>query len=352
MTVRKVAILLPSLHFGGAERATLTLARALRGHGVAVDILVMQKKGQFLSEAVDMSVVDLKCKRTFQLPFALMRYMIARSPDMLISNFWKLSLCACLTRIFYPFCKLLIWEHAMPSSTPIHSAKLYGWTASIFYLMGTKIIAVSSAVRDDILSISFGLEERTVVINNPVPEPRDSRHKESRDFIFVGRLDPQKNPMLALEAFAIISKETNTTMVFVGDGMLRGSLERRVAQLGLADKVHFTGFVSDPAPYMRAARVLVLSSNSEGLGNVLVEGLYCGLGMVSTACGGPTDVLCDQLYGRLVPVGDDVAMARAMKLELAQPRDAITQREAALRFSPDRVATEFLFYGYGQDPLV
>lgn len=343
MTVRTAAILLPSLHFGGAERASITLARALVARGVAVEILLMQRTGQFLAEVDDLTVVDLGCDRTFKLPLALARYMVRRRPDLLVCNFWKLSLCACLARLARPSGRLVLWEHARPSDSPVHTPRLYGVTASLFYRAATRVVAVSHAVRDDLLSLTRGLASRTVVVNNPIPAPEGDARAPSAAFVCVGRLDPQKNPMLALEAFALVAAQrADADLAFIGDGALRAALERRAAELGLSSRVRFLGFVPDPLRYMRTARVLVLPSDSEGLGNVLVEALHCGLGIVSTDCGGPRDVVEDQRYGRLVPVGDAAGMARAMEEELDHPRDPADQREGARRFSPDRIAACFL----------
>lgn len=310
--------------------------------GMSVDILVMQKTGQFLDEAQDIGVVDLGCNRTYELPFALLKYVFKLRPDVIVCNFWKLNLCACLVRLIYPRFRLLLWEHAKPSNTPVHSGTLYGITASLFYRMANGIVAVSNAVREDISHLTWGLRGRIAVISNPIPDPIRRDIEQSSDFVFVGRLDPQKNPMLALDAFAKVADRRLATLTFVGDGTLRGALETRVAELGLSSCITFTGFVATPASYMASAKVLVLTSDAEGFGNVLVEALYCGISIVSTDCGGPSDVLGDNEYGSIVPIGDVDAMARAMGAELDHPRDPRTQRERALHFSPRRIATQFL----------
>ena len=87
----KVAILLPSLKFGGAERVCMTLARELKRVGIAVDFVLMKMEGELLHLALDeFSVHDLKCDRTYKLPYQLQSYIRRFGPDVLISNFWKL----------------------------------------------------------------------------------------------------------------------------------------------------------------------------------------------------------------------------------------------------------------------
>ena len=90
------------------------------------------------------------------------------------------------------------------------------------------------------------------------------------------------------------------------------------------------GFMPNPYAYMARSRVFALSSAWEGFGNVLVEALACGCPVVSTDCPfGPGEILEGGRYGRLVPVGDDAALAEAMAATLANPPDpALLQRRA------------------------
>ena len=88
--------------------------------------------------------------------------------------------------------------------------------------------------------------------------------------------------------------------------------------LGVASDLCLLGFMPNPYAYMARSRMFALSSAWEGFGNVLVEALACGCPVVSTDCPyGPAEILDGGRYGRLVPVGDDAAMAEAMADVLA-----------------------------------
>lgn len=111
-----VALLLPSLKFGGAERVAVNLARALSALGVTVDMLLMSHQGEFLAEAERYcQVVDLQCDRTYKLPGKLLSYFQMRHPDVLLSSFWKLNLCACLARLLHWRTKVLLWNTRRPA---------------------------------------------------------------------------------------------------------------------------------------------------------------------------------------------------------------------------------------------
>ncbi len=81
--------------------------------------------------------------------------------------------------------------------------------------------------------------------------------------------------------------------------------------------VRLAGFVANPYPYMARASLIVLSSRWEGLPGVLIEALYCGAPLIATDCAsGPREIPADGQYGQLVPVGDVIALAKAIEISL------------------------------------
>jgi glycosyltransferase involved in cell wall biosynthesis len=343
----RIAFLLSSLKFGGGERVTLNLAAALKRRGYEIDILVTQPIGELLGEAGrDFTVVDLRCARTWQLPGRLARYLRARRPVALISSFWKLNLCACLSRIASPRTRLLVWEHSPPSRSANSPRWAYLPTASLLYRLATKVVAVSEGVARDIRGMTIGLDRRIVTIANPVPssgslEARDARTPGKR-ILWIGRLAEPKNPGLMLDAFAR-TRGSDLRLDILGDGPLRSALEARAKALGLGRQICFLGFQPAPYDHMAQADLLVLSSDREGLPTVLIEALHAGLAIVSTDCGdGVREILMEGRYGTIVPAGDAAALAVAIEGQLACPPDPARQREAARRFDPDRIAGQFL----------
>jgi glycosyltransferase involved in cell wall biosynthesis len=91
------------------------------------------------------------------------------------------------------------------------------------------------------------------------------------------------------------------------------------------------------------ADLFVLSSDYEGLGNVLVEALFCGLPIVSTDCPhGPREVLMNGKYGALVRPGDAAALADAIVNELSKEKKPEIQQMGAEIFLPDKIASQYL----------
>jgi len=343
---KRIAFVLPSVKFGGAERVALNLAAALSDEGYAIDFLLMRHEGEFLAEAQQrFNVVDLRCNRTWKLPLLLWRYLWQTRPTAFISSFWKLNLCACVARAFAPSTKLLVWEHSPPTrSSP---AWLYALSTSVFYRLATRVVVVSSGVAADVLQNTMGLGNKVSTIFNPITPPKNVvrfvKRSMGRKIIWVGRLDMPKNPGLMLEAFALLPKVVGYTLAFVGEGRLRPLLEQRASDLGLEQNVYFRGFKKNPYDCMADADLLVLSSDSEGLPSVLIEAMYAGLRVVSTDCGvGIHDILQNQRYGAVVPTNNALALASAIEIELNKPYDKNAQIAGAQRFAPELIAGQFL----------
>jgi glycosyltransferase involved in cell wall biosynthesis len=138
--------------------------------------------------------------------------------------------------------------------------------------------------------------------------------------VAVARLDEsQKDFATLLRAFAQLTGDPSIveSLVIVGDGPDRAALEAVAANLGIAARVTFAGFMPNPLPFIAGARLLVLSTRFEGLPTVLVEGLVLRQVMVSSDCPtGPRAVLDGGRAGLLVPPGDPAALADAMKRAL------------------------------------
>jgi glycosyltransferase involved in cell wall biosynthesis len=133
----------------------------------------------------------------------------------------------------------------------------------------------------------------------------------------VARLDEgQKDHQTLIRAYAQLRQQSliSADLVLIGEGRDRNSLERLVAELGVADSVHFLGFQANPFPYIRHAEMLVLSSRYEGFGMVLGEAMALGTPVISTDCPtGPRDLLDGGSAGLLVPLSDVAAMAQAIE---------------------------------------
>jgi glycosyltransferase involved in cell wall biosynthesis len=120
------------------------------------------------------------------------------------------------------------------------------------------------------------------------------------------------------------------------------ALEALAARLGIAEYVALPGFVANPFAYMARAGVFALSSLNEGLPGVLIQAMACGCPVVSTDCpSGPAEILAGGRYGRLVPPGNDAALAAAILAALDAPLPAERLRARAALFSLERAVGQY-----------
>ena len=161
--------------------------------------------------------------------------------------------------------------------------------------------------------------------------------------ITIGRLVPQKDQACLLRAFALVATRVDADLVIVGTGPELPALQQLARQYAIEDRVHFAGHQSNPYPLLARADLFVLSSRFEGMPNVLIEALACGLPVVSTDCpSGPREILADGTYGQLVPVGDAEKLAWAMERALRAPAQPDRQRRRARMFDVVDIARRYV----------
>ena len=171
--------------------------------------------------------------------------------------------------------------------------------------------------------IPFGatVEPRGV---SPAPAPRADGPFE---LLFVGRLVERKGVHVLLEALARLEPGWRVLLRVVGGGPEREPLERRAAELGVAERVRFEGFVSREELQARFAgcdafvlpAVVDAKGDTEGLGVVLLEAMSYGKPVIASAAGGIVDIVRDGRNGLLVPPGEPDALAGAVRTLLDAP---------------------------------
>ena len=174
---------------------------------------------------------------------------------------------------------------------------------------------------DRIQRVHCAVDEQFFEASRPLEE-------SCRSFVCVGRLTAQKGQHVLVEALERLVKEgVDARLVLAGDGELRQSIEQRVAELGLGERVEITGWVDEREVRRRLldARALVLPSFAEGLPVVLMEALAIGRPVISTYVAGIPELVHPGENGWLVPAGDVDALASAMRDALATPAASLNE---------------------------
>lgn len=361
MTSRNIiSIILPDLRNGGAEHVNLDLAKGFVQRGFNVEFVLRQEQGELLGEARQIgSIVDLKARRVREATRPLATYLKERRPSAVLASMWPLTVATIRARTMSGHdCAVVLAEHGVLSHQYASWGRLHNLSMRLSLRYAARradgIVCVSSGVADDLASITGQPPDRFSVIYNPVSPPTDPTEADrataesmwqgaqGKRIITVGRLKAVKNHALLIDALALLD-DAQTQLMIVGDGELRGKLEQHVHDKGVAGRVIFAGYQANPSPFYTSADLFVLSSWSEGFGNVIVEAMGHGLPVASTDCPtGPGEILQGGRFGWLTPPGDSREMAAAMSQALITPIDSHQQIAHAAQFRPEFAIDSYL----------
>lgn len=172
------------------------------------------------------------------------------------------------------------------------------------------------------------IQRKSVVIPNPlmgsdkIPLPYSGVRR--KEIVTAGRLNPQKNQKLLINAFSkVVERHPDYSLIIYGEGPIRIELEESIRGLDLQGKVLLPGAIENVLEKMNESSMFVMSSDFEGMPNALMEAMALGLPCISTdcPCGGPRELIDGGNNGILVPTNDEESLADSM-LHLIDNKDA------------------------------
>lgn len=363
---KHIALFMPSLGGGGAERAMLNLAGGLLDAGFRIDLLLASAVGPYRQQVpAEVKIIDFARSRVLTCLPDLIRYLRANQPQILLSTPFRANLLVLAAKqLARSRVRVFVREAATLSESLRRSSPWQTWKAvtlaRIIYPWADGIVAVSAGVANDLQSLLKLNPRQLKVINNPVVNQDLYRMSdETLDhpwfdpdaapvILGVGRLAAQKDFVTLLKAFAQVRLQQDCRLMILGEGPERQTLQNLVEELGLSASVSMPGFVPNPFPYMRMARLLVLSSRHEGLPNVLIQAMALGTPVVATDCpSGPAEILDQGRFGPLVAIGDTDALARAMTSMLECLPSAATKAQLIDRsgnYHAEKVIHDYLSF--------
>jgi glycosyltransferase involved in cell wall biosynthesis len=300
--------------------------------------------------------IGLSARQVSSAALPLHRLISTRQPATVISTLKHVSIVVTFVKHMSttPFRHIVRVANTYSRELSAFSApKRAIWSALLRHVhhAAESTICVSEGVRRDLVA-NYGLR-REQVIPNPVDvdrllraAPTDGGGDHERPFtvLSVGRLSPQKNYACLIRAFRqVVAVDASARLVILGEGSERPRLEAEIDALGLQHNVSLEGWVANPYPYYRAADVFALSSDFEGMPNVLIEALAFNLPVVSTDCeSGPREILVSEALGYLVPVGDHDAIAAKLLTFLGgRPAGNFRAQYIARHHDIDEIASRY-----------
>ena len=315
---RTLLVVIDSLGGGGAERVMATLVREWTGQGDRVGVALLSPRAPqryMLDASVPvyplasggrygwLSFITRNVRRMAEL-----REIVGTlKPDVVLGFMPRANILSILAGAGD---RLVASERAMPELVSPMTRILM----RLLYRKCRMLVCVSRGVSE---AFDWLPAKRRRVIRNPVAARAPSRLDglPSRPFILAaGRLDVEKRFDILITAFAAIAtRRPEIDLVICGEGRLRQKLEALICEKKLETRVHLQGWADNLEVYIAGSEFVVLSSESEGLPNVLIEAMLMGKAVVATNTPGAADIITADVDGLIVPVNDADALGRAME---------------------------------------
>lgn len=308
----KTVLLLQDLEFGGTQRYATHLLKHLDRDLFDLRLWVLRGGEDMLPIAQEsLDRVTFFCQDSWVTPQALVRLFLKirnNTPDVIYT----------LTAVPNIWGRLFSYILGVPVIVSSWRGRKEQQFESLLWRMSNRIVCNAAALKEFLTRRHSVDPERAEVVPNGVDTefftPDNSLRNPTPTVLYLGRLARIKDPMTALKAFQVLSERLpDARMIIMGNGRLRSKLETYVRRNGLENRAAIMSGSRDVRPYLRKSWLLVLSSVSEGLPNVILEAMACGLPVVATAVGGNPEVVRQDITGLLVPSKQPEIMADAME---------------------------------------
>ena len=337
---------------GGMQEHTASLTRALDQRGVLQSVLTTRPPTAPWLERLGTRAIVVRVglpvrrpRQLYAMPAAVLAPLLSRHADLVHVHLGEdlaiLPLAALAARA--RSLPVVLTVHCSPSHTLAgHDARslllrtLGGWVerrgearaaATIVYTRRLAEVLENEQGCRSVHVMRRGIDGAAFADVRSSPERRTGR----RRVIFVGRVVRGKGVLTLVKALSMLWTP-EIEVVLVGDGPARAEVERMARRLGVADRLHVTGFLphAQVPTILGSAELLVLPSMYEELGTVLIEALHAGVPVVASRVGGIPEVVEDGVTGLLVPPSDAAALARAIDTVLGDPELAARMGAHAL----------------------
>ena len=344
---KHVAVYVPALNRGGAERVAALLASGFFKAGWQTTLLVdfeASENRSLIDPGVPIHVLGNSHASSI---FALTGFLRSQKPDMVLAIGGAANVKLSLARLFAGGQSRIVLSYHGRSD--VGRGRLGHMSYSFAPWLGRRaaaIVCVSDGLLDHLRDDWNAPESKLTRIHNPVsvenaiPASHSDLIQRPPVVLGVGRLNPEKGFIALVEALPRLRSDAR--VVIFGEGSERANLLARAKQLGVEDRLELPGYRDDPWPCYAQARCFALTSRREAFGNVVVEALASGLPVVSTRSGGPDEILDHGRVGTLVDNGDIESLAQAINQALADPGDPAPRIARARTFDVQTAINSYL----------
>lgn len=312
-----------SLGGGGAERVVCNLANYLvkKGHRITITVLRGDDETYVLEKGVLVEYLQpdyykgnkSKLYRLKEISSTI-SFLKHLPEDSLLVSMLELPVAySLLFRSLYKQ-KLIICER----NNPEFYSKGYQYVFRKLAHRADGCVCQTTTIMEWYITIIHNKTQTAIIPNSINESVLKAAVSERKDKIIMtmGRLEPQKNQKMLISAFAEVAKVYPEYKLYIyGKGPLENDLQNQIECLGVMGKVELKGFIKDTVSAFRDSSCFVLTSNHEGMPNVLAEAMAMGLPCISTDCGGggAKELIANGLNGILIPKNDKALLVESLK---------------------------------------
>lgn len=341
----KIFFYINTISSGGAERVLTNLATemSIRGHEcIIVTSFTCSWEYPYGKNvrriSLNLNKIGGFLKRNVVLTYRLRELLKLEKPDILVSFMAEPNFRATIAKLGTGV-KCIFSVRSSPKVE--YGSRLTFLLANMLFRFNDAAVFQTYDARN---WFPESIQRKAIIIYNPIGEVfyNTELSKDRSGIVTVGRIDKFKNHKLLIKSFAKISSRINDDLTIYGSGDM-SLLEEYADSLGVGQRVHLPGQISDVPALIKNARLFVLSSNIEGMPNALMEAMAIGLPCISTdcPCGGPRMLFPESISDYLTPVGDSDTLSERMLRVLtdAEQESFLAQecKKASFEFEPCRV---------------
>lgn len=347
---KRVFLVIPTLHQGGAERVIAILANEFSRMGIDTHIVLLAYSKDFYSINKNVTIHRFNFKNRGKLLniysqlsiLFKMCYLIKKhNPDSILSFMTKYNILTIISG-YITHTNVYVSDRSNPNKKiPL----LLEILRCITYPKAKGIIAQTSLAKSRLTQITK--HNNIKVIPNPVIDIQPSyKLRKEKIILSVGRLVPEKGHKYLIEAFSQLP-QLDWKLIILGEGSLRQELEDLILKLDIEDRVLLPGVVKDIDAWLHKSSIFAFPSISEGFPNALIEAMSIGLPSISFDCdAGPRDIIKHGENGFLIKTGDTTALTYYLNLLISSEE---VSRKISLncvlvknRFAKESISKDYL----------
>lgn len=275
--------------------------------------------------------------------FDILRYARLQDVELLHSHGYKANILFGLLPKRIRRLPLVCTVHGWTWTGGWNRMRVYEWLDGLSLRFADRVVLVNDALRNhpwlrQLPSERVAVVENGISLGNSRVSSTELRQdvlnfaRQGFTIVAMGRLSPEKGFCLLIEAVAELLREgCDVRLAILGQGVLRGELEGRAKDLGIADRVFFAGYVGGARDYLEYFSLFCMPSLTEGMPMVLLEAMDAGVPILATRVGGIPRALDEGKAGLLVEAGNVSALRDAIAWAMRHPAEIARQIDTASR---------------------